>query len=178
MSISSGEMLNRFAGELTDWSRTGKIPECANQDVRYALELQKERIDRQGVQMVYELKTPANETEHSISTASESGLKLHSELYEVQLVHRNFIRKTRFLLNGATKFRDKRQDSLYTAIVDKKGMTINPEEANCCPNCGAVTTIGHCRRDAAIVEHIFTSQSCFPRLLISGMCRIISDKAV
>lgn len=42
-----------FAGELQQWSRTDRTPATGNQDIRYYLELQRERLRRRGLRMEY-----------------------------------------------------------------------------------------------------------------------------
>ena len=45
MAMMPGERIYRaFAGELEEWSRTDKTPTTGNQDIRYYLELQRERL--------------------------------------------------------------------------------------------------------------------------------------
>ena len=58
MAEKKSEIKYRFARELVEWVRTGRFPKSANQDVCYALELQKTRLDEHGLCMDYELEPP------------------------------------------------------------------------------------------------------------------------
>ena len=39
MDESGKKIFEEFAGQLSDWSKTGKLPSAGNQDIRYALSL-------------------------------------------------------------------------------------------------------------------------------------------
>ena len=47
--MSARYLSQRFAQELTAWSGTDKLPQSANQDVRYGLELQAKRMKDRGL---------------------------------------------------------------------------------------------------------------------------------
>ena len=53
MGTTAEQIYEEFAAQLCEWSETGKIPSSANQDIRYGLSLQKQRLDKCHARMEY-----------------------------------------------------------------------------------------------------------------------------
>lgn len=92
--MSARYLSQRFAQELTAWSGTDKLPQSANQDVRYGLELQAKRMKDRGLLMEYELLPPKNR-DAGIHRITNFGMgKRKSSKYESRMEFINYIRMT------------------------------------------------------------------------------------
>lgn len=61
-----GDMFETFAVELKEFTQADVLPTSCNQDMKYCLELQKERLKEKGVIMKYEFVPRGHFAENSL----------------------------------------------------------------------------------------------------------------
>lgn len=157
------EINQRFAKELITWSKTGKLPESANQDVRYSLKLQQERLAQRNLRMEYELAPPKDEKDITMGgmygRASRKSTK-----YESYIDFRNCTKTIRFLRDGKKRFEKKSQEVLYVTTTWLKEGRVYETENYCCPSCGAINTIKVLQEGCAYCHTKFMMSDLFPKV--------------
>lgn len=121
-----------FVDQLCEWSNNGNIPETCSLDLKYAFELQSQRLKEKNVSVKYTYQI-ADTDDSAYATGWTD-----KEYSNVVNYHR-FLKVRDFLVNGKRKFREKQREILYAVITRLN----NPQSAKtyCCPNCGAIHTV-------------------------------------
>lgn len=134
-NISDEEVYRRFVDEVSQWSRTGYSPIIASLDLRYAFDLQRERLNNKGVNIesVYNLRGGNLDIIGNAWSVNDAGK------YKSQIVFRSYENATDYKINNRTKFRKKENQTLYLMITRLENQNVNLDY--CCPNCGAVSDI-------------------------------------
>lgn len=153
----------QFARELVEWSRTGKEPESANQDVRYFLDLQEKRLKERGVHMEYELERPKDDRDISMGGIYGRAGR-DSAKYESYIDYRNYTRQLSFYRGGKKKFSKKAPEVLYVTTTWLKEGEITGEETYCCPSCGAISTIRELQEGCPYCKTRFVMSDLFPKV--------------
>lgn len=152
-----------FANELMEWSRTGKVPESGNQDVRYYLELQRERLNDRGLTMEYQLTPPKKEDDIILGGVFGRATR-QSTKYESYMDYRDYEKRIRFFRNGKKKYSRKTREILYVMNTWLKEGEVSGEEPYCCPDCGAVSTIRELQEECPYCHARFVMSDLFPKV--------------
>lgn len=83
-----------FTGELEEWSRTDKTPTTGNQDIRYYLELQRERLRKRGLRMEYRFRLRGEYLDNIHSTTYKD------RIYTNKMTNSSYLQKTVFSVTG------------------------------------------------------------------------------
>lgn len=151
----------RFARELVRWTKTGELPKSADQDIRYFLELQKNRLDERGLQMKYIFET--NEKAESYNAGFHSRTSMKSMKYECFVDYRFYKKTLQFYRNGKRKFSKKMPVILYVSNIRLKGQSVTGAETYCCPACGAISTIMELQQGCPYCQTKFMMSDLFPK---------------
>ncbi len=152
----------RFARELVEWTKTGELPKSADQDIRYFLELQGERLKERGLQMEYILES--NEKTESYSGNFHSRTSMKSRKYECVMDHRRYKKTLQFYRNGKRKFSKKMPVILYASNIWLKGENVTGAETYCCPSCGAISTVMELQQGCPYCQSKFFMSDLFPKV--------------
>lgn len=163
MSGRQSDISVRFAKQLVEWSRSGKEPECANSDVRYFLDLQEARQKERGIRMEYELTMPVK-VEELVAGSTFRSKRRQSIKYESNTDFQNYTRKLTFFRGDKKCFLRKKDEILYVTATDIKTNKMSGEEAYCCPNCGAVSTIQKLQDGCPYCQTRFMMSDLFPKV--------------
>lgn len=136
-------LFSSFAQGLGTWSRQGQPPRCADADLRFALDLQKARLDRLGLLLEYDISPrgllPAGGQCQSRTRRQGS--------FEMEESWRSCQVDTRFLSGGRPLYFRRSREILYLTVTRFRGSEI-PAQAPCtCPACGAVSPAEVLSRD-------------------------------
>lgn len=153
----------QFTKELCVWSKTGEIPKCGNQDVRYFLELQKERLKERGLRMECELEPPKMENDRMTGGMAARGRR-ESVKYESRIDYWNYTRTLRFFRNGKNLFSKKEQELLYVTTTGLKTGAVDGSETYCCPNCAAIGTVNELQNGCPYCGTKFMMSDLFPKV--------------
>lgn len=156
------DLKDQFAKELVTWSKEGKIPLSGNQDIRYFLELQKQRLEDRGLQLEYELEEPKVEGYNSGGRSGIAGKK--SKKYDSFIGFHNYTRKVNIYKDGKKKFSQKEQDILYVTTTWLKQEETTGEESYCCPDCGAISTVKELQEGCPYCKTRFQMTDLFPKV--------------
>ena len=175
MSNENQEVKHRFARELLEWTKSGHLPESANQDVRYFLELQKERLTKRGLRMEYELVPPKNGKEF-LTIGSYGRAYLKSKKYECFIDRRSMHKTISFYRDEKRVFRKKRKEVLLVTNTWLKGEDVTGEETYCCPSCGAISTVSKLQEGCPYCDARFVMSDLFPKVTgYSFVHDVVSD---
>lgn len=156
------EVKYKFARELLEWMKTGTLPESANQDVRYFLELQWKRLSKRGLQMEYELERPKDDKEFMMG-GFYGKASMKSKKYEAYIDYRSYMKTVRFYRNGKKCYTKKSPETLYVTNMWLRDKDVSENETYCCPNCGAISTIKELQEGCPYCMTKFLMSDLFPK---------------
>lgn len=156
---SHNSIFENFALDLSGFTRTGKYPSDAGQDVKHGLELQFERLKNKNLKMQYDI--------------SPRGLLADDKgRYRQWKDHRYITRMefrtcslSRTIYRDTKKIYEKKQNStFYQFITDAKNPSAVAEELYSCPNCGAVSKISVLQSGCPFCKTYFAMDELFPKV--------------
>ena len=155
---TSGYPFESFGAGLAEYTQTGNIPSQGDRDVRYALELQKKRLDNKSLLMKYEF-TPRG---HFADTTGPSREWKDSH-YTSHMEYRT-CRLTRKLYRAQKKIYDKEESCIfYQIITDANNYEVIGEDILACPNCGAASQIKILENACPYCGTFFKMSDLFPK---------------
>lgn len=126
----------KFGAELVEYTQTGNIPSQGDQNVRYALELQKQRLKDKALLMKYEF-TPRGH----FADSSGPGREWKDDHYTSRMEYRT-TRLTRKIYRAQKKIYEKGERCIfYQIITDAYNWNVIGDDTHACPNCGAPSAI-------------------------------------
>lgn len=150
------QIYRKFACELEDWSRTDKAPETGNQDIRYYLDLQRERLRSRNLKMEYRLRLRGEHLDNVYSTA------YRDRVYTNYMTSSSFWQTVTFSRGGKVLYKKKDTQRLFQTITFMEQQ--RPEETYCCPNCGAASPIGALLEGCPYCHTRFVMSDLFPKV--------------
>lgn len=156
MDESGKKIFEEFAGQLSDWSKTGKLPSAGNQDIRYALSLQQERLDKCQAGMEYMLKLRGEWLDRI------SGAVFSSEKYTNRLVWRAYQRTVNYYVKEKKCLSVRENENMYAMITWLNNG--NMQETYCCPNCGNISGVGELLEGCPYCKTRFLMSDLFPKV--------------
>lgn len=153
----------KFKQELSEWAKTGKAPESADQDIHYALELQKRRLEERGLQMELSFENPRKESDH-IKGGTSGDKNRQSLKYSNYTEFEENTRKLSFFKNGKRKFLEKEWGVFYASTTFLRNELVDGSETYCCPNCGAISTILQLQEGCPYCQTKYKITDLFPKV--------------
>lgn len=150
------QIYRKFARGLEEWSRTDKAPEAGNQDIRYYLELQRERLRSRNLKMEYQLSLRGEHLDHIHSAT------YRDQVYTNVMTGSSYLQKTTFFRDGKVLYEKEEPQRLFQTITDMEQQ--RPEETYCCPNCGAASLIGALLEGCPYCHTRFLMSDLFPKV--------------
>lgn len=154
---------NQFARELTEWSRTGKKPRSGNQDIAYYLELQRQRLEEHELSMEYQLLEPKAK-EDQISGGKSMSPGRQNEKYISKVNFYKCRKRVSFYRGEDRVYTKQTKETMYVTTTDLKHQTVTGAEVYCCPECGAISTIGELREGCPYCQTRFLMSDLFPKV--------------
>ena len=148
----------KFGAELIEYTQTGNIPSQGDQNVRYALELQKQRLKDKALLMKYEF-TPRG---HFADT-SGPGREWKDDHYISRMEYRT-TRLTRKIYRAQKKIYEKGENCIfYQIITDACNWNAIGDDTHACPNCGAASQIKVLENGCPYCGTFFKMSDLFPK---------------
>ena len=148
----------KFGAELIEYTQTGNIPSQGDQNVRYALELQKQRLKDKALLMKYEF-TPRG---HFADT-SGPGREWKDDHYISRMEYRT-TRLTRKIYRAQKKIYEKGENCIfYQIITDAYNWNVIGDDTHACPNCGAPSPIKVLENGCPYCGTFFKMSDLFPK---------------
>ncbi len=156
MEKTDSQIYEEFAVQLCEWSANGKVPPAGNQDIRYGLTLQKERLTKYHTKIEYCL-TPRTDRQDHVKSAVFSDMH-----YSNRLVWKAYQRTTRYCTEDGKNLTLNGRELLYTIITR---LNHDTAKAACsCPNCGAVSEVSTLLDGCPYCHTRFLISDLFPRI--------------
>ena len=153
------DIFEDFTGELADYTKTGKLPQSGDQDVRYYLELQKSRLKKRNIAMTYDI-TPRKDfakIDKQCRRWSDGVYTNKMEWHPCSLI--------KCFSKDEKKLYKKEQKKIFYQYITyvKDGSDIG-EELYTCPSCGAVSKIKELEEGCAYCGTRFEMDDLFPKV--------------
>lgn len=122
-----------FTKELEEWSRTDKAPSMGNQDIRYYLDLQRERLRSRSLRMEYRFKLRGEHLDNIYN------ITYKDQIYTNMFTNSSYLQSTVFSRDGKVLYEKEDPQTFFQTItwMDQQ----RPQETYNCPSCGAVSSI-------------------------------------
>lgn len=156
----SAQQHKKFVRQMSDWYNGGELPELAGQDLRYALELQKQKMRDLGLDMKCKLKKTDT---GSVNTGVIS--------YSDRIFKNTFVSGntgiTRSIFSTQDQLIKYTDDIDLTAIIQelKDGTQPSDDMALCCPHCGAPSTLGDLQAGCKHCGTHFLMSELYPKVM-------------
>lgn len=148
----------RFGAGLTEYTQTGKVPEQGDQNVRYALELQKQRLKSKDLLMKYEF-TPRGHFADTTGPCRE----WKDNHYTSHMEYRT-CRLSRKIYRSQKKIFDENESCIfYQIITDANDYEVIGGDTYSCPNCGAASQIKVLENGCPYCGTFFKMSDLFPK---------------
>lgn len=147
----SASILDAFLDSYHDWTLHGKGLKYASRELRYCLNMQKERLQEKGI-------TVEDRYEH-VKEEIKGSLVKQGDPYEAQILYRESMRITAYR-NGEKILKEyKAPVTFYGCLLDKK----NYEDRLCtCPNCGHQTMLSKLNDGCPYCGTVFETEDSYP----------------
>ena len=147
-----------FVRQMSDWYNGGELPELAGQDLRYVLELQKQKLRSLGLDIKYEIQ--------NTGSRNVSGISLSDRIFK-NTVMSGYLDMTRSVGSSQEQLSKNTADiSLLVMIQElKDGTQLSDNMALCCPHCGAPSTIGMLQGGCKYCGTKFIMSELYPKVM-------------
>lgn len=122
-----------FVNQVSDWGESGASPETSSLDLKYAFELQHNRLKEKNASIKYNYQP---------LTANDSTVISHcwsDKEYSNQVAYHRFIKSRNFFVNGKCKAKENQREFFYAVITRMHNQ--QSDKTYCCPNCGAIHSV-------------------------------------
>ena len=156
--VDHSEAYKRFVCQMSKWYDGGELPELAGQDLRFVLELQRQKLQALGLDMQCTLKKKAWNAPDIISSS-----------YSDRIFTNSFISGNLFLtrsISSTQKHPYTEEFYLLAVIQDLKGgVQPSAKMAFCCPHCGAPSTLGELEDGCEFCGTQFMMSDLYPKVM-------------
>ena len=164
INFSDNKKLNQqfhsFAKQLSVWYCDDKAPKLASQDTRFTLELQKQKFQSLGLDVMVRVEKPV---EHD---SAPSSISYNDNIFVNSSIAGNK-RITTIIRKAQREIYNKTADSVICAIMQypKEGTVPSPNTPFCCPNCGAPSTLGKLESGCEFCDTKFLMDELYPKVM-------------
>ncbi|MBQ4248365.1 MAG: hypothetical protein II703_07215 [Ruminococcus sp.] len=153
------EPYKKFVGQLSDWYGGGELPQLASQDMRYILQLQRQKLNSLGLDMQCELKKT------SIDKADVGSLTFSDRIFTNNIVSGNVNMIRSIGSSQSNVYMDTQKIGLTAVIQDlKKDTQPGSNMPMSCPHCGAASTLGELESGCKYCGTKFVMSELYPKV--------------
>lgn len=137
------ELFEDFLKELSRWPDTGTEPRSGNQDIRYYLDLEEQRLKERGLSMKLDFKA-FSQVDSSSKVAKLNPVLniLEFSRYQQSMNTQRVEKSMEYFRKGKSRYRSRKDVVAYLTILEPKEENAGiGEETYTCPNCGAISPI-------------------------------------
>lgn len=148
-----------FITQMADWYSGGESPAAASQDLRYIMELQKQKLHSLGLEMQYKLPRNGSGSPH------ETGVYYCDRIYATSAISGDMI--TRSVVSAQDQRCLNVSDvTVITLIIEpKEGMQPDAGMAMNCPHCGAPSKLGELQAGCQHCGTHFLMSELYPKVM-------------
>lgn len=156
-SRSGGSMFERFAVNLENYTGTGEAPKGGDQDIQYALKLQKERLQNKKVSMQYSFVPRGHFADKDLD-----GRRWSDAHYTSQMKLRSCAMERTIFRNGKREYTNRKSMNFYQTITDVNTPQLAENDTYNCPSCGGVSTFAQLQTGCPYCGTCFRMSDIFP----------------
>lgn len=134
--VDSPYIYNRFVAQLQDFAKSGQVPNSASQDMKYCMELQRERLRDRNIEMEHIMTPRGHFAKGPGYTKGWS-----DAVYESRMDYRTCSNVKKYYRDGKLLHSHKMNALLYETITDVRYGADVAKELYTCPSCGAISTM-------------------------------------
>lgn len=154
------ESYKTFVRQMSNWYNGGELPELAGQDLRFTLELQRQKMQSLGLDMQCNLK---NEESNQINVGSVS---FSDRIFTNSIIGGNMNLTRSIGSNQGSIYKNTTDIGLSTVIQSLKTDTRpSSSMALCCPHCGAPSTLGELESGCKYCDSHFLMSELYPKVM-------------
>lgn len=158
---SEDQIFENFSRELDHYTKTKELPESADRDVQYYMELQGERLKKKGIRMNYDI-VPQADLETSMNILKKR--QWSDGVYDNKIEWHKCNITREFCRNDKKLYKKREYKTFYQYITYAKQDSDIGEELYACPNCGAVSKIKELEDGCAYCGTCYNMDDLFPRV--------------
>ena len=150
----------KFAGQLSKWYGGGELPELAGQDLRFILQLQRQKLQSMGLEMQCSMKK-------SGAKKAEIGSVSFSDRVFINSIIGGNVDMTRSIYSSQDQRRKDTEVISFEAVIQELKADSSPsaDMALCCPHCGAPSTLGELQAGCKYCGTKFLMSELYPRVM-------------
>ncbi len=154
------EAYKQFVQQLSGWYGGGEMPQLASQDLRFALELQKQKMNSLGLGMQCAMKGSSGTDKNNAV-----GISYSDRVFANSIVSGNLNMTRSIGSKQYQAYKDTDEIGLTAVIQDLKGGT-QPDKSMplCCPHCGAASTLGELEDGCEYCGTKFVMSELYPKV--------------
>ena len=153
------ESYGRFVEQLSGWYSGGELPQLASQDMRYILQLQRQKLNSLGLDMQCELKKT------SIDKADVGSITFSDRVFTNNIVGGNINMIRSIGSSQSNVYNDTQQIGLTAIIQDlKKDTQPSSNMPLSCPHCGVASTLGELEDGCKYCGTKFVMSELYPKV--------------
>ena len=154
------EAYKQFVQQLSGWYGGGEMPQLASQDLRFALELQKQKMNSLGLGMQCAMKGSSGTDKNNAV-----GISYSDRVFANSIVSGNLNMTRSIGSKQYQAYKDTNEIGLTAVIQDLKGGT-QPDKSMplCCPHCGAASTLGELEDGCEYCGTKFVMSELYPKV--------------
>lgn len=156
-SHTTDSLFERFAVNLEKYTCAEQPLQEGDQDIRYALKLQKDRLQKKGISMQYSF-TPRGHFANE-DLALKSWKDAH---YTSQMKCRTCEMERTVLKNGKQEYCKQKNMTFYQTITDVNAPQLAETDTYNCPSCGALSTLVKLQTGCPYCGTCFKMSDIFP----------------
>lgn len=153
------EPYKRFVEQLSGWYGGGELPQLASQDLRFALELQKQKMNSLGLDMQCAMKKTGAEN------GNTAGITYSDRVFNNSIVSGNVYMTRSIGGKQHQVYKDTEEIGLTAVIQDlKKDTQPSSNMPMSCPHCGAASTLGELESGCEYCGTKFVMSELYPKV--------------
>ena len=156
---TANKKMNDFLSSLQRAVSKGEEITFADNDIRYTLKLQHDRIKAKGLDMDYQIYSRDDERSDFLE-----GSSWRDPHYESIVAFRSCGVKRLVTRNGMKMFKDDRKSVLYETVTDVLTDSHPDNDTISCPNCGAISTIAGLQNGCPYCGTTYKMDDLFPKV--------------
>lgn len=151
------KIYKNFTTAFSDCCSSGVIPAEASQDTHFFLELQNNKLQKNGLAVSDDMKLRINGSEMMHFSRSDGN-------YICDKICSHFAKKTKYSKDGRELYTFSDRITMYATITDTKTKNISSKTPLCCPKCGAPQTVGQLKDGCDYCDTKFTMSELYPKV--------------
>lgn len=153
-----GDRFETFAVELEEFTKTGRLPESCDQDMKFCLELQRERLREKGILMKYAFVPRGHFAE-----GGGIGRGFEDAHYKTRMEYRTCCWEKTFYQDKRSIYSSKENTIFYQMITDTQDSHSVEMDSYVCPNCGAISQVKELINGCSYCKTFFKVEDLFPK---------------